>query len=160
MRLLIPGLILALSALAASCGEQETLPTRQTDIPLRTDGRLDFVAPDGAVLTSIQVEIADGDSARVRGLMQRRSLGMNEGMLFVFDEPDTLSFWMENTYIPLEMMFVAPDSHIVNIERARPLSRDQVTSLAPARFVVEVRAGFSERFGVGGGTRVRWQRDG
>ncbi len=141
------------------CNADEELPRLQTDLPFSNQGTLTFVDAAGSLITSINIEIAEGDSARTRGLMQRRDLEMNTGMLFVFDQPDTLSFWMENTFIPLEMMFVAADSGIVNIERARPLSRDPVRSIAPAQYVVEVRAGFSKRFGISPGAYIRWSRD-
>lgn len=152
--------LLAVLLFSIACEkENDRLPTVRSDIEMRRDGRLDFVRPDGTPITSINIEIAETAEARTRGLMNRRSLSLNEGMLFIFEEVDTLSFWMRNTPIPLDMIFVDPDSEIVNIvKRTTPLSDENYTSTAPAKYVIEVRAGFTDRFGITDSTRVRWQR--
>lgn len=123
-------------------------------------GTLDFVAPDGSVIRSINIEIAADEETRQKGLMDRQQLTLDEGMLFIFEAPDSLSFWMANTFIPLDIMFVGPDSGIVNIaRRTTPLSREFINSAGPAQYVVEVRGGFSERFSIDESVRIRWQQD-
>ena len=145
--------------LFAACESEKQSPTPR-DIPFRTDGTLDFLRPDGSVIRTIDVEIASSDSAWARGLMDRRSLTLRQGMLFLFPEAEMKSFWMKNTPIPLDIMFVASDSEIVNIaKRTMPLSEAQLHSTAPAQYVVEVRGGFSDRFGITDSTRIRWQRN-
>jgi uncharacterized membrane protein (UPF0127 family) len=146
--------------LAACESERDRLPVIQTDIPFDREGTLDFLRPDGSTITTIAIEIAETDSARMRGLMQRRSLPERSGMLFLGDEVDTLSFWMANTPLPLDILFVGPDSEVVNIaRRTRPYSREYIRSTAPAQFVVEVRAGFADRLGLTDSTRIRWRRE-
>ena len=144
--------------LFAAC-EAEEQPAIPREIPFRADGMLDFLQPDGSVIRTIDVEIATSDSAWARGLMDRRSLTLEQGMLFLFPEAEMKSFWMKNTPIPLDIMFVASDSQIVNIaKRTPPLSENQIRSTGPAQYVVEVRGGFSDRFGITDSTRIRWQR--
>ena len=122
-------------------------------------GDLDFLDADGQVIRTIEVEFAEDDAARERGLMHRRQLTLSEGMLFIFPAPDSLSFWMANTPLPLDIMFVGADSGIVNIaKRTTPLSREHIRSTDLAQYVVEVRGGFSDRFGIDNSTRVRWKK--
>jgi len=123
------------------------------------DGRLAFVRPSGDTLHTIAIEIADTDAERQRGLMGRRSLGFNRGMLFVFDSVDDGGMWMKNTPLPLDIVFVAADSQVINIaRRTTPFSEETITPKAPRKFVVEVRAGFAHRFDLSDSTRVRWTR--
>ena len=124
-------------------------------------GTLDFVGSDGRVIRSINIEIAASQATRQQGLMDRRQLTLDQGMFFVFPAPDSLSFWMANTYIPLDIIFVGADSGIVNIaQRTTPLSREYINSTGPAQYVVEVRGGFSERFGIDESAKIRWQQNG
>ena len=127
-----------------------------TDIPFRPDGVVEFLRPDSTLITRIAVEIARSDSARARGLMQRRSLPDRGGMLFIDRTPNVQEFWMENTPIPLDMIFVDENGEVLNVERARPFSRETVYSNGPALYNIEVRTGFARRHGVEAGTRVRW----
>ena len=134
-------------------------PVAMRNITFQPEGVLEFVSPDGHVLRQIAIEIAETDSARQRGLMDRRSLSTRQGMLFIFPDADARSFWMRNTPVPLDIIFVAPDSQVVNIvRRTTPLSQERVESTGPAQYVVEVRAGFSDRFGLTDSTRIRWRR--
>jgi uncharacterized protein len=146
----------------SGCGGEETpRGTAMTEPQFRQDGTLDFVGGDGRVITTIAIEIADTPASREQGLMYRRSMPPQSGMLFVFDAPDMLSFWMRNTAMPLDIIFVSADRQIVSIApRTRPLSEDHVRAEEPAQYVVEVRAGFSERHGITPGTTVRWARSG
>lgn len=144
--------VLCLLLLVAACAENNTPPQSK-------QGTLAFLDSSGAVIRTITVEIAEDEASRQQGLMHRRQLTLSEGMLFLFPEPDSLSFWMKNTMLPLDIMFVAADSSIINIaRRTTPLSTTRVTSNGLAKYVVEVRGGFSDRFGVDEQARVRWQR--
>ena len=128
--------------------------------PEQATGTLDFVADDGSVIRTIRIDIAANEEERQRGLMDRRGLTLEEGMLFIFPAPDSLSFWMRNTYIPLDIMFVGTDNEIINIaRRTTPLSDDLISSTDLAQYVVEVRGGFSDRFGVDETASIRWRQD-
>jgi len=153
-----PLLLIGLLLLAACASKEETPPN--ADGPFRVDGTLAFVRPDGSVIRAIEIEIAEDEKARQTGLMYRRKMTLGQGMLFLFDEEEIRRFWMANTPIPLDIMFVGADSQVVSIaRRTRPLSQENVVSTSPAQYVVEVRGGFSERYGIDENTRIRWQRN-
>jgi uncharacterized membrane protein (UPF0127 family) len=99
-----------------------------------------------------QVEIADDPRERARGLMFRRDMPANEGMLFDFGEEEPASFWMKNTYIPLDMLFIKADGTVESIaERTTPLSEKTVHSRGPVRFVLEINGGLSDELGIAPG---------
>lgn len=99
--------------------------------------------------------VAETPQARARGLMDVRELPPDRAMLFRYELPQFASFWMKNTYIPLDLMFVAPDGRIVNIiENARPLSLAPLESTAPVTAVLEVAGGTAARLGIRPGHRL------
>jgi len=109
--------------------------------------------------TPLWVEVADTLEKQERGLMFRRSLPENEGMLFVFKEPIELSFWMRNTLIPLDIAFVGPDGVILNIHQAHPLDESILyRSAGAAKYVIETNRGWFARHGIGPGDRIRLGR--
>lgn len=105
----------------------------------------------------VYVEIADTDFERRRGLMWRTRMADNWGMLFIFDDESRRSFWMQNTYLGLDMLFIDSEGVIVSIsEDARPLDTGpRYSSAGPARYVLEVNAGFARTHGIAAGQRVR-----
>lgn len=102
----------------------------------------------------VQVEIADTDAKRERGLMFRKELPEGRGMLFLFDEDGEHSFWMKDTLIPLDLIFVDSSGRVTGIvARARPLSLEP-RSGGPSRMVLEVPGGWAEAHGVRTGDRM------
>ncbi len=102
-----------------------------------------------------QVEVARTPSQRRKGLMFRRRLAPDSGMLFLFDRPQLVSMWMKNTYVPLDMLFIDVDGQIVNIARnTTPLSLEPIRSAGPVAAVLEVVAGTTEKLGIEAGDRV------
>ena len=105
------------------------------------------------------VEIADEDDERARGLMFRDALGANEGMFFIWRRPAPRAFWMLNTRISLDIVYIGPDLEIVGWSLDTPPCRTRrcpsYPSGAPAQYVLEVNAGEMERLGVEIGERVR-----
>ncbi|MDR0422314.1 MAG: DUF192 domain-containing protein [Proteiniphilum sp.] len=120
------------------------------DIPFRRQGELFFTGgQSGDTLAVIDIEVADDDRLRALGLMYRRSLPENAGMLFIQSMEEIQSFWMKNTYIPLDMIFVNADRVIVTIHaNTAPLKEWSYASAEPALYVVEVNAGFASRHGI------------
>ncbi len=107
---------------------------------------------------AVSVEVVRTDADRARGLMYRPRLDPDAGMLFVFDASEDHSFWMRNTLIPLDMIFVDDAGRIVGIvERAEPLTDTPRTVGKPSRFVLEVNGGWSAAHGVRPGDRVRFE---
>jgi uncharacterized membrane protein (UPF0127 family) len=100
-------------------------------------------------ITKIDIEIADSDFERTRGLMNRRSLPDNAGMLFIFEQSEPLSFWMRNTYIPLDIIFADEKKQVIKIsKKTEPLSYNAIRSIKNAKYVVEVNAGFCDKHGI------------
>ena len=101
------------------------------------------------------VELASNDAERARGLMFRKALPEGQGMLFDFKRDSPVSFWMHNTYISLDMIFIAGDGRIVHVvEDAKPQSDDLIPSGGPVRAVLEVIAGTAQKLGIAPGDRV------
>jgi uncharacterized membrane protein (UPF0127 family) len=103
------------------------------------------------------VEIADTEAQRAKGLMFRKELLEGEGMLFDFHREQDVSFWMENTYISLDMIFIRGDGRILRIaENTVPLSTRIIPSGGPVRAVLEVIGGTARKFGIAPGDRVAY----
>ena len=101
------------------------------------------------------VELAANDAERERGLMFRKELPEGRGMLFDFKEERPVSFWMHNTYIPLDMIFIRGDGRILSIaENTKPLSDALIPSGGPVRAVLEVIGGTARKLGIAPGDRV------
>ncbi len=92
-----------------------------------------------------------------RGLMFIRNLPERTGMLFIYDDDEIRSMWMKNTYISLDLIFVRGDGSIASVIRdAQPLSLQSLSSLEPVRYVLELNAGVSRRYGIGRGSSISW----
>ncbi|MBT3071916.1 DUF192 domain-containing protein [Rhodomicrobium sp. Az07] len=103
----------------------------------------------------LDVEIADTDSKREQGLMFRRSLAENQGMIFLFGREREITMWMKNTFIPLDMVFIGDDWRVVSIaQNAEPFSIDVISSRRPASRVLEIGAGQARKLGLKVGDRV------
>jgi uncharacterized membrane protein (UPF0127 family) len=118
--------------------------------PLQT---LEIVSRTGVHV--LEVEIADTGPAREKGLMFRKELPDGRGMLFDFHQEQDVAFWMQNTYVPLDMIFIKGDGRILRIEEnTKPLSTNTIPSGGPVRAVLEVISGTSERLGLAPGDQV------
>jgi hypothetical protein len=106
----------------------------------------------------VDVEIARTEPERRKGLMDRASLPENAGMLFIFDETSVHSFWMKDTLVPLDMLFIDDEGRIAGIvERAEPRTLAERTVGKPSRYVLEVNGGWARAHGVRAGDRVRFE---
>lgn len=104
---------------------------------------------------SFMVEVADTDRERQYGLMCRRSLAADRGMLFVFPSARPQVFWMRNTLIPLDIIYIGANGKVVSISRnVRPLDENGAPSIGPAKFVLELAAGRAGQIGLLPGDRV------
>jgi uncharacterized membrane protein (UPF0127 family) len=114
---------------------------------------LEIITKQG--VRTFSVELAKNDEERARGLMFRRELPEGRGMLFDFEREQEVSFWMKNTYIPLDMIFIRADGRIHRIaENTTPESLTGVPSRGPVRGVLEVIAGTARKLGIAPGDRV------
>ncbi|MDR3422733.1 MAG: DUF192 domain-containing protein [Xanthobacteraceae bacterium] len=106
-------------------------------------------------LRTFTVELATNDAERERGLMFRKELPEGRGMLFDFQQERPVAFWMHNTYIPLDMIFIRADGRILSIaENTTPLSDNLIPSGGPIRAVLEVIGGTARKLGIAPGDRV------
>lgn len=104
---------------------------------------------------TIMVEVAVTRDEQMTGLMFRRSLGADEGMIFIYPQDQEITMWMRNTYIPLDMIFLRRDGTVLRIERnTEPLSERMISSGDRARAVVEMAAGSARRLGIEPGDRI------
>lgn len=105
---------------------------------------------------AFQVEIAADPASRERGLMFRRYMRADRGMLFEFPTNEPVSFWMKDTYIALDMLFLAPDGTVTRVaENAEPMSETLIPSGGPCVGVLELDAGLVQRLGVKPGDKVK-----
>ena len=102
------------------------------------------------------VQIAATEEQQERGLMFYRSLGPDQGMIFPYNPPQEVSFWMENTLIPLDIIFIRPDGTIARITNAKPLDRTPLPSGATIGAVLEIRGGRAAELGIREGDKVDW----
>ena len=119
--------------------------------------KVTIATKEGRELT-FQVEVADTSTKRELGLQYRRELAADRGMIFLFPTESEHAFWMKNTPIPLDMIFINSDGKIVGIvEQAVPFSLDSRSVPATSRFVLEINGGLSKRHGIKIGDSVRFQ---
>lgn len=145
-----------LTTLEQTTGESST----QYGPVFKDQGQLVFIKKGtGQTITVINIQIADNDQERAEGLMWRTSMPEDDGMLFIFDKQQILTFWMKNTYIPLDMVFADKTGKIVMIHpEAIPLNEASITSDQPAKYVVEVNGGFCARYGIKDGDTISYMR--
>jgi len=150
--------VIILGLLFIGCREEvENRPAREPEFTV--EGEVRFLRPDSSLIARIAVELAETQEEQATGLMGRRSLPALGGMLFVNDAPRMQQFWMKNTPLPLDIIFIRDDMSITNIaRRTRPLSEDFIESTDEAQYILEVRAGFTDRYGIDETARIEWRR--
>ena len=143
-RALLPVPVMLVTALSLSvAAELQQFPTSQ----------LTIVSPSGQ--HKFKIEVAETPAQMTQGLMFRKSLAPDAGMLFDYKQPTVATMWMRNTLIPLDMLFVDTQGRIVNIhERAVPQSLDVIGAAEPVRAVIELNGGTASRLGIEPGDRV------
>ncbi len=122
------------------------------------DRTITFYAEGKKTLCSFRAELAVTPEEHERGLMYRKSLAPDAAMLFVFQEDNTRFFWMKNTYIPLDMVFINSGLEVTGIYRsAKPLDETTVTSWSPAMYVLEINAGKAYQCSIRVGSKVKFK---
>ncbi|MBI5402202.1 MAG: DUF192 domain-containing protein [Ignavibacteriae bacterium] len=123
-------------------------------------GELEFIKKDKkTVISKIDIEIADNDAKTQQGLMYRKSMEENRGMLFIFPIAQEHSFWMKNTFISLDIIFSDKDKKIVKIHKSTtPQSTKSLPSGSPTLYVVEVIAGYTDKYRIAEGDMINFTR--
>lgn len=131
--------------------------TEMLEYSFTKEGELVFSDSMGVQKTKIDIEIADDEYQRELGLMNRKSMEENQGMLFIFPFERFQSFWMRNTFISLDIIFVDANKTIVTIHKNTQVLSDQsYPSSKPAKYVVEVVAGFTDKHNIQIGDKIDW----
>lgn len=140
-------------AAAAPTGEQGPSPDLRL---ISGKGRVTFAAPRGDVV--IEAEVVSSPQGRQQGLMYRRTMAPDRGMVFIFPDEEVQSFWMRNTYVALDIIFVNEKMEVVGVAAdATPLTTSPRTVGRRSKFVVEVVAGLCATLGIRAGTKVRFE---
>jgi len=140
--------------------ESTAAPTTATTDPMFTDeGSLSFIsAENGTSIRDIKIEVADTDAERARGMMFRKTVPTDTGMLFLMESSKEQSFYMRNTYVSLDILFIDEAFKIVNIaKKAVPRTETQLKSTAPAKYVLEVAAGFTDAYNIKAGDKIEFE---
>lgn len=165
-------IVVAFALLLAGCGgtangqdsSQQTGPATSSSTSSGT--RTMFIETSGGKKVKVNVEIADSPAEQELGLMHRKSMGEDHGMLFVFPDAKIHYFWMKNTLIPLSIAYIGPDKRIINMLDMKPVRKQTVpdfrlpryASAKPAMYALEVNKGFFDEHGVKVGDKVTLPR--
>ncbi|MFD1096732.1 DUF192 domain-containing protein [Salegentibacter chungangensis] len=153
-------LLAALVLLSGSCKEDTEEKNIDTpEIEFKKEGELFIVKPEGDTIQYLDIEIADNNYERATGLMYRRSMENDQGMLFIFPDAAPRYFYMKNTYIPLDILYFASDSTAISFqENTEPLSEESLPSEGPAQFVLELNAGLVQEWQIEKGDKIYFEK--
>ncbi|NVN93703.1 MAG: DUF192 domain-containing protein [Bacteroidetes bacterium] len=137
---------------------KETSTPKQEEPAFTKQGELSFISStDKKIINTISIEFAKDEYSREKGLMYRRSMEEMQGMLFLFEDNAPRNFWMKNTFISLDIIYVGADKKIVSIQKsAIPLSEESLPSYKDAQYVVEVNAGFTDKYNIKEGDEIKY----
>lgn len=155
MRSIILAVLLAFLAPGLLHAQPATTSALAPDARLAVQ-RLTIITSDGR-RHAYKVEVAATPAQQERGLMFRGTMPRDRGMIFPMSPPRTATFWMENTLIPLDIIFIAPGGRVLNVGSGKPRSRDLVGSDGVVEAVLELNAGEAARIGLKPGDRVEWR---
>ena len=158
MRALVASLLLLLPACSQAA---QPSPTPAAQASVHPVSGLEVVpltvTTPGGKAHAFRVEVARTPQEQSRGLMFRTEMEADEGMLFPYQQPQMLSFWMRNTVLSLDLIFIGPDRRVINVAaNAVPYSEESIPSDAPATAVLELNAGRAEALGIVPGSKVDW----
>lgn len=158
-----------------SCGDKKDQPSvtegagEVVEIPFKKEGELEFLNEKGEPFKKLDIEIAETENERARGLMDRSKMDDDKGMLFIFgdDQIRKHTFYMKNTRIPLDIMYFDKDSTLINVARnAQPGADSEMSggtvaaSAGDSKFVVEINGGLADQWGIKEGvTKIKWHRN-
>ncbi len=141
--------------------KQEISTTYNIEPKFKKEGVLTFINRENKQkIKTIDIEIAEDEYEITTGLMYRKKMGDNIGMLFIMDEERIQSFWMKKTYISLDIIYLDYDNNIVTIQKyTDPLSEKSIPSYKKAKYVIEVVAGFCDKYKIKEGDSIAFKRN-
>ena len=154
-------LLICLFVLIAAC-KKEIKEIKQSKVEFTKEGELTiYQKKDSAFyeVKTLDIEFAEDEYERQTGLMHRSSMKNNRGMLFIFEENRMQSFYMKNTLIPLDLLFINDQNKIVSFQKnAKPLNEQSLPSSAPAQYVLEINAGLAEEWNLSEGDSISFTK--
>lgn len=156
----LPALALGLLLLGWACKDGDKIPLQTREVGFTHEGALEILkAGTDSVRVNLDIEIAETAYETQTGLMYRKTMEDRQGMLFIFEAPAVHSFYMKNTLIPLDLLFIDDSLKIVTIRKnAAPLDESGIPSGAPVQYVLEIKGGLSDRWGIAVGDAIRFER--
>lgn len=140
-------LVLSSFIIFSSCKEDKKI-IKQTEISFKKEGELTIFKKDSTQI-KLDIEIANTEYETQTGLMYRSSMQTNQGMLFIFDDVTPRSFYMKNTEIPLDLIFIDENNKIVSFQKnAKPFDESSLPSNAPAKYVLEINASLVDTWNI------------
>lgn len=158
-KFVMPVLAAAIAACSPQAAEQVPEQTAMATENVHPISGLEIIPVTVTTSTGthvIQAELADTIEAQQRGLMFRNEMGPDEGMIFPYEEPEVLSFWMRNTVLPLDLIFIDENRTVINIGDGIPYNEVSVVADREGIAVLELIAGRSEELGIAPGDSVEW----
>ncbi len=143
-----------------SCQEKQKSTVNLIDVTFRKEGVLQiYKSTNDSLITSFDIELAEDDYETQTGLMHRGSMSRNQAMLFIFSDEKIRSFYMKNTLIPLDIIYLNALKQVINIKKnATPLDEQSIPSIAPAQYVLEINGGLSDLLNIEKGDRISFQK--
>jgi uncharacterized membrane protein (UPF0127 family) len=159
-RILISALALGLLFTVESCNENKKVESITKEVTFKKEGELKLMKSEtDSLIASIDIEIAEGEYETQTGLMYRKSMQDDRGMLFIFEDETPRSFYMKNTEFSIDIIYINADNNVVSIQKnAKPLDQTSLPSGAPAKYVLEVNAGLSDKWTLAAGDKVEWSK--
>lgn len=159
--LVIPVVLSWFNLSGSEIGEPERpVPQEAYEPPFTPEGAGAFVSAQGDTLAAFTLELAEGTAETTQGMMYRRSVPEGTGMLFIMPEEQYQSFWMRNTYVPLDIIYLSEAGNVVSIQaNAQPMNETPLPSEGPAKYVLEIAGGASANLKITPGTKWLWKRN-
>lgn len=162
MRKLIYTLVLAMLVILSLFGcKKPDQDQPSPEMPSFTkEGTLNVIGADGKTKVTLEIEIAETQDELRQGLKNRETLADNQGMLFIMDGQTKHPFWMQDTYLALDMIFVEQDKSIFEVvENTTPFSEEMIEPKMINTYTLEIRAGLAKKYNIIAGDRIEWKKD-
>lgn len=141
------------------CKQSTPKEVREQKVLFKNEGNLSILNDENKTLAEFKIEIADSPYEKQTGLMYRDSLDEQHGMLFIFENSELRGFYMKNTLIPLDLIFIDENYEIVHIySKATPYETASISSQLPAKYVFEINGGLSEQIGIQKGMKIKYNK--
>ena len=160
MKRLSFSVFLAGSFFILSCKNERPKTLKKPEISFTKEGNLIIHSkPSDSIIKTLDIEIADNDYETQTGLMYRKSMQDNQAMLFVFEDSKPRSFYMKNTFIPLDIIYINEEKKIVSFqENAKPLNENSLPSEGNAQYVLEIKSGLAKAWGLKIGDSISYNK--